>query len=208
MDQQTRIARIRSVVDSVPWKNFPDPLGATVDLSEPLLRIALDRRLPQEERYYCSGLANHICLQGTMSELTLPTVRTVNRLLAVDLAVKPDLLYELLEVLTSSRTELEMTDPEAGERVTMWQAVFRELYGHKDLYLRDLQQTTPSASPALLDLLWFLAPKYPDIVDHATARAGELDGAERESLEAKIEAMREAIDEDQTDHDRRYDLEP
>jgi hypothetical protein len=207
MDEPARIASVRSIVEAVPWTDYPDPLGTRVDLTEPLLRIALDRRLPQEARYYCSGLANHISLQGTMGELTLPVVRTAHRLLAAKLCVNPDLIYELLQVHSSSWTELEMVDPDSGERVVMWQAVFRELYRHKDLYLRDLDRVVPSSSPAFLDLLWLLTPKYPDIIDHAVRRAAVLEGTERQILESKIADFRSFIEEDNADHDYRYDIE-
>ncbi|MDN3242577.1 hypothetical protein [Glycomyces tritici] len=209
MEQQAREAHVRSIIEAVRWTEFPDALGTRVDLTEPLVRITLDRRLPNEERYYCSGaMYNHICCQGSMGEVTLPVTRVVHRLLEADLAVKPDLLYELLEVHRTSWTELPMTDPDTGEQVVMWEATFRELYRHKDLYLRDLDRLQPSECPALLDLLWLLSPKYPEIIDHAVQRSAQLEGDERAVIEAKIEQMRAALEDDKADHDHRLDIEP
>jgi hypothetical protein len=209
MDKAARIASVRSIVEAVRWTDFPDALGARVDLTEQLVQIALDERPPEIVRYYCSGpMYNHICCQGSMGEITLPVTRTVNQLIAADLAVKPDLLYELLEVHSSSWTESEMVDPDSGERVVMWEAVFREIYRHKHLYLRDLHRLQPSECPALLDLLLLLSPKYPEIIDHATRRAALLDGDGRTILEAKITQMRIGLEDDKADHDYRYDIEP
>jgi len=209
MQWDERAKLVREIVEGVPWMEFPDALGSRVDLTEPLERIALDRRLPNEERFYCSGpMYNHICCQGSMGEVSLPVTRIVNRLLSARLAVKPDLLYELLEVYSSAWTETEMIDPDSGERVVMWQAVFRELYQHKDVYLRDFGVLRPSECPALLNLLWLLSPKYPEIIDRAVERAAGLDGAERSILDAKISQMVSGLEDDRVDHDYRYDVDP
>lgn len=122
---------------------LPTALGTKVDLTEPLVRITMDRRFPEEERYYCSGaMYNHICCQVSMGEVTLPVTRVVHRLLAADLVV-------------------------------MWEATFRKLYRHKDMYLRDFDRLRPSECPALFDVLDLLSPKYPEIIDLRSRRRND-----------------------------------
>lgn len=208
MDERNRAERVRDIASAVAWTQFPDPLGRRIDITESLVRIALDQRHPGDERFYCSDLGNVISLQGSMGEITLPAVRVVNQLLALGLCVKPDLMYELLEVLSSSWTETEMTDPSTGRRVVLWEAVFKELYQHKNLYLEDLHRLQPSECPALLGLLWLLSTKYPEIIDHMRQKADVVEERDREVLYEKISQALEAIDEDRLDHDYRYDVDP
>lgn len=208
MNREHRLKRIASIVNSVNWGGVRDPLGNRVDLSQPLMRMALDRRLPNEERYFSSGIGNYICNDGTLGETTLLAVRVINRLLDERLCEKPDILYEPLSLLSFGWTEDEMTDPLTGEVVVLWEAAFRELYKNKDMYIRDFHRGVPTESRSVMQVLWLLAPKYPEILDELKYKLRLVSGSEKKFLEAEIDVIVESIQEDLVDHDYRYDIDP
>lgn len=208
MDAALRQTRAAELINAVDWLRYQGPVGERVDLAEPLTLMAADTRPESAARYYGSDVGVHLCNQGSMGELTLPAVRLVIRLLEERLCAKPELMYELLAMLTSAWTEIEVTDPATGQPVVLWEAVFRELFGAKDVALRDFAECVPTESPALLDLLVLLAQKYPDVIAAMKDRADSCEGAEQTFLREKLEEVFEAIEEDQDDHDYRLDVNP
>ncbi|MFC4333716.1 hypothetical protein [Salininema proteolyticum] len=199
--------RVRQLSESVDWLRYRSSTDREVDVSGYLARIALDRRWPSEVGYYGSRLAVHLCNQGDLGPIAVPGVRVANALLSERLCAVPDLMYEVLDVVRLGWTETVAVDPSSGEEVVLWEGVFRSLYAGIDTYLSDLREGDPARSPALLDLLAFLAPRFPSVVSEFEARAAESAGEGREALLSARDDALDFIADHRDDPDHRYDLE-
>jgi hypothetical protein len=142
-----------------------------------------------------------------MGPVTVPVVRVLNELLLQRACVDPIVLYEPLEVLTSSQTETVVFDPYSGREEMLWVSVFREIYGNVRTYVRDFHACDPLKSAPLLDLLCFLSPKFPWILQEFEAFEARADGEAAEVLRSRIQQIGEWIEDDLLDHDDRYDLD-